>query len=182
MARHSEHSVQVHAAMISTSKLENRSEGCPLKKSAIRGKRVVHMLDCLGKAFHRSYLTFPSELWILAVAEQNQEPPTHMDHGLRRKEGALLIQMTGSWKNGMHTLQTTMAWLSLNMVLGKGTYFLAIIMSARCLTFNSTSFRIQQCYSMEFVTASNWMGKSARRLKSWRRWVNENAAFGFVAA
>lgn len=71
----------------------HRSAGVALKKGTAegpRGKRVVHVLDPLGKGFFASL-----------VARKDPAPPSHMDHGFlrgRRKEGALLVQMCAAWR------------------------------------------------------------------------------------
>ena len=71
----------------------HRSSGAALKKNATpgpAGKRVVHVLDPLGKSFY-------SQL----VAKRAPAAPSPLDHGFlkhRRKEGALLIQMCAAWR------------------------------------------------------------------------------------
>ena len=71
----------------------HRSEGAALKKSSMpgpKGKRVVHILDPVGKGFFAGM-----------VSRRAPAPPTMMDHGFlanRRKEGAMVVQMSAAWR------------------------------------------------------------------------------------
>ena len=71
----------------------HRSVGWALPKSSTpgpKGKRVVHMLEPLGKAWYAG-----------RIDARDPEPVSHMDHGFhkyRRKEGAVLVQLNISWR------------------------------------------------------------------------------------
>ena len=73
--------------------LWHRSRGAALKMSdepGPQGKRVVHILDLLGKAFYTG-----------KVARRKPPPPSNLDHGFlakRRKESAILVQLLAAWR------------------------------------------------------------------------------------